>query len=150
MEEHVGRLLRDFNTLRSAAVELQLLLQAQQDANVHLQHSGSGRRSEAKSPLSPSSSFAARARDSSALSASNPSDLAKDNKRLMDLLLYSHQERVSQLQRQLGEEHSVKGLRDTLVADLQSRISTFEDQVRVLKQAKVAAEQRHSSEVRRY
>lgn len=125
VEEHVGRLLRDFNSLKSAAVEMQLqLVKEQQDD----QQSGGELTLEE-------------------VEASSVSDLIKDNKRLLDLLIYSTRDDHNRLNKQLQDELALKAFRETLITDLNNRISTYEEQVKVLKQAKIAAEQRHSNEV---
>lgn len=125
VEEHVGRLLRDFNNLRSAGVELQLQLLREQQ---QLQDGDSEPSAEE-------------------VELSSVGDLIKDNKRLLDLLIYSQRDDVSRLNKQLQDELALKSFRETLISDLNSRIATYEEQVKVLKQGKIAAEQRHSNEI---
>lgn len=128
VEEHVGRLLRDFNSLRSAAIEIQLQLFKEQQ---------SGEEED-----QPSVELTVEE-----LSGASVNDLVKDNKRLLDLLIYSQRDTHNRLRKQLQDELAVKSFRETLITDLNNRIATYEDQVKMLKQAKIAAEQRHSNEV---
>jgi hypothetical protein len=145
-EEHVGRLLRDFNALRSNATDLQMVLQREQLTHGSIRSSPS-HSSESKhdrnSPLFSSPSHS----PSDLLAVASVGDLVRDNKRLLDVFVRDVREKTAGLERQLGEEHTLKALRETLIEDLNQRIVTYEDQVRGLKQAKLAAEQRHSNEV---
>lgn len=128
VEEHVGRLLRDFNSLRSAAIEIQLQLFKEQQSG--------------EDEDQPCAELTVEE-----LSGASVNDLVKDNKRLLDLLIYSQRDTHNRLRKQLQDELAVKSFRETLITDLNNRIATYEDQVKVLKQAKIAAEQRHSNEV---